>query len=78
MQGAGGMHMYSPDYLREVRALCDEHGAPLLVSLTLTLTLTVTLTGASLLVSLTLNLTLILTLTGASLLASRPTAHAPP
>jgi adenosylmethionine-8-amino-7-oxononanoate aminotransferase len=25
VQGAGGMHFYSPDYLRHVRALCNEH-----------------------------------------------------
>ena len=24
-QGAGGMHFYSPAFLREVRTLCDEH-----------------------------------------------------
>ena len=29
VQGAGGMHMYSPDYLRQVRTLCDDHGASL-------------------------------------------------
>ncbi len=25
VQGAGGMHFYSPDFLKKVRALCDEH-----------------------------------------------------
>lgn len=26
VQGAGGMHMYAPEFLRQVRALCDEYG----------------------------------------------------
>ena len=26
VQGAGGMHFYSADYLRRVRELCDKHG----------------------------------------------------
>lgn len=26
VQGAGGMHFYHPDFLRDLRGLCDEHG----------------------------------------------------
>jgi adenosylmethionine-8-amino-7-oxononanoate aminotransferase len=31
LQGAGGMHVYSPECLRVLRALCDEHGVLLLL-----------------------------------------------
>ena len=31
LQGAGGMHIYSPECLRVLRALCDEHGVLLLL-----------------------------------------------
>lgn len=31
VQGAGGMHFYSADYLRRVRQLCDEHGTLLIL-----------------------------------------------
>lgn len=30
LQGAGGMHVYSPACLRVLRELCDEHGVPLI------------------------------------------------
>jgi adenosylmethionine---8-amino-7-oxononanoate aminotransferase len=31
LQGAGGMHVYSPQCLRVLRALCDEHDVPLVL-----------------------------------------------
>lgn len=31
MQGAGGMHFYSAEYLRRVRQLCDEHNVLLIL-----------------------------------------------